>query len=143
MLLLDVNVVLHAYRPDDSARAAAVKAWLSPRLVGHERVGVSELVLSSMIRIATSGRIYTEPAPPAHAVAFADALLAAPAASVVRSGPRHWAIFGDLVSSQRLRGNDVPDAYLAALALEQGATLVTLDRGFARFDGLKTLDPLL
>jgi predicted nucleic acid-binding protein len=48
----------------------------------------------------------------------------------------------DLVTSQRLRGSDVPDAYLASVAMEQGATMVTLDRGFRRFEGLRVLDPL-
>jgi hypothetical protein len=54
----------------------------------------------------------------------------------------HWSIFRDLVASHRLRGNDVPDAYLAAIALEAGATMATLDRGFARFAGLRLADPL-
>jgi predicted nucleic acid-binding protein len=60
----------------------------------------------------------------------------------VRPGERHWGIFHDLVSQHGLRGNDIPDAYLAALALEQGATWVTTDRGFARYEGLRLLDPL-
>ncbi|MHB8275600.1 MAG: PIN domain-containing protein [Dermatophilaceae bacterium] len=60
----------------------------------------------------------------------------------VRPGERHWGIFHDLVSAHGLRGNDIPDACLAALALEQGATWVTTDRGFARYQGLRLLDPL-
>lgn len=46
------------------------------------------------------------------------------------------------MSQHGLRGNAIPDAYLAALALEQGATWVTTDRGFARYEGLRLLDPL-
>jgi uncharacterized protein len=33
------------------------------------------------------------------------------------------------------------DAHLAALTMEHGATLATTDRDFARFPGLRTIDP--
>lgn len=60
---------------------------------------------------------------------------------MIAAGPRHWELFADLVLLTRARANVVPDAYLAALAIEHGATLVTRDRAFARFPGLRTLDP--
>lgn len=142
MLFLDVNVVVRAHRPADSERSAQVREWLVPRLTGSESIGVSEFVLSAMIRIATNGRIFTEPSPPSEALAFAQALLDAPAVTPVRPGGRHWRIFSDLVSAQRLRANDVPDAYLAAIAVEHRATLVTSDQGFARFPDVHILDPL-
>lgn len=63
-------------------------------------------------------------------------------ASVVRLGARHWPIFSELVTTHRLRGNDVPDAHLAAISMEAGAHLATLDPGFRRFDGLRVKDPL-
>lgn len=141
MLFPDVNICLAAMRPDASPQAERVRLWLADRLNGHEQVGFSELVLSSMMRIATNHRVFREPSTPAQAIEFADALLSAPAATAVRPGARHWRIFGDLVTSHRLRANDVPDAYLASLAMEAGATFVTLDRGFARFVGLRRLDP--
>lgn len=142
MLLLDVNICVAAMRPDSSAQATSVREWLEPRLSGHTPVGISEFVLSAMVRITTHPRIFETPSSPAEATTFADALLAAPAAENVRSGQRHWSIFRSAVAEHRLRGNDVPDAYLASLALEHGATLVTLDRGFFRFAGLKLLNPL-
>jgi predicted nucleic acid-binding protein len=73
---------------------------------------------------------------------FCDALLAGPAATRVRAGPRHWGIFTSLVRKHNARANDVPDTYLAALALENGAAIVTRDGDFARFDGLRRLDPV-
>jgi len=142
MLLPDVNVCVHAIAPHTSADAGRVRDWLDRALVGDEAVGFSELVLSAMIRISTSPRVFVKPAAPHQAVEFADALLAAPAAVVVRPGPRHWQVFSRLVTANRLRGNDVPDAYLAGIAMEAGAHLATLDRGFRRFDGLRTVDPL-
>jgi toxin-antitoxin system PIN domain toxin len=142
VLFPDVNVCLEAMRPDASTEASRVRDWLEDALNGHEQVGLSELVMSAVVRISTHPRIFRSPSSPADAIAFTDALLAAPAAVVVRPGARHWAIFRDLVAEHRLRGNDVPDGYLAAFAMEAGATFVTRDRGFARFAGLRLADPL-
>ncbi len=142
MLIPDVNVCLASMRPDASDEAARVRDWFEEALNGHEQVGLSELVLSAVVRIGTHHRIFRSPSSPADAIAFTDALVAAPAAIVVRPGARHWSIFRDLVAAHRLRGNDVPDAYLASIAMEAGATMVTSDRGFARFAGLRIVDPL-
>ena len=142
MLFPDVNVLLQAYRSYDSPENLSLHNWLAAALSGPIPVVVSEAVLSSVVRIATHARVFKDPSPPSGALEFCDAVLAAPAARIVRPGSRHWAHFHTLVSDLRLRGNDVPDAYLAALALEQGATLVTRDRGFARFGTLRILDPL-
>lgn len=142
MIFPDVNICLAAMRPDASPTADRVRVWFEDQLNGHEQVGLSHLVLSAVVRISTHHRIFRSPSSPTEAIEFADALLAAPAATVVLPGARHWSIFRDLVTGHRLRANDVPDAYLAALAMEAGASLVTLDRGFARFDGLRRTDPL-
>jgi toxin-antitoxin system PIN domain toxin len=141
MLMLDVNVCVYAFR-GESRRHAEFKGWLEQALSGPEPVGLPEQVLSSMIRLVTNHRIYGDPSTPAEALAYCDALLDAPAAMMVRPGERHWRVFHGLVAQLGLRGNDVPDAYLAAMALEQGATWVTTDRGFLRYQGLRVLDPL-
>lgn len=142
MLFLDVNVCLYAFRPTVSERSREVAAWLDARLGGPERVLVSESVLASMIRIATHPRIFEVPASPADAVAFVDALLRAPRVVVVRPGPGVWPIFRDYVGDLRLTGNDVADAYLAATAVDAGAGMVTSDRGFTRFPGLRVIEPV-
>ncbi len=142
MLLLDVNVCLYAYRPGQSETARLVSEWLAPRLLGHERVAVSEPVLASVVRIATHPRIFRTPSTPSDVLRFAESLLAAPAVQLVRPGPDHWPLFVDLVARHRLRGNDIPDAVLAAHGLELGASLVTLDRGFSRFAPLRVVSPI-
>jgi len=142
MLLLDVNVCLYAYRPGHSETARRVHAWLTPRLVGHERVAISESVLTSVLRIATHPRIYRTPSTPSDVLRFAESLLSAPAALLVRPGPEHWPLLATLVAEHRLRGNDIPDAALAAHAFELGASLVTLDRGFSRFAPLRVVLPI-
>lgn len=142
MLFSDVSILVHSIQPDQTPEAASVRAWLDDQLIGHETPGICEFALSSMTRIVTQSRLYNIPNSPDQCMEFADALLAAPVVQVVRPGPRHWPIFRELVTTHRLRGNDVPDAYLASIAMEQGAAFVTLDRGFDRFKGLRTLNPL-
>jgi toxin-antitoxin system PIN domain toxin len=142
VLLLDVNVLLHGFRDTATDESVAVRRWLVPRLTGAELLGVSEWVLASVVRLSTNPRIFIEPASPSAALEYCSAVLAAPSVQVVRPGARHWAIFAALVHEHRLRGNDIPDAYLASLALESGATLVTVDRGFRRFETLRLVSPL-
>lgn len=141
MLLADVNVYLFARRRE-SDRHDEYRAWLEERLSGPEPFGVSEMVLSSFLRIVTNHRVYKDPTPPEAAIEFCQAVLAAPATVPVRPGPRHWGIFADLCRTVRARANVVPDAYLAAMAIEQGATWVTVDQSFARFPGLRFQRPL-
>ena len=140
MLFLDVNVLVGAQRNDESPNSQTMRRWLEDALAGHQPIGISELALSAMVRLVTHPRLFEQPSAPSEAIAFADALLAAPQVTVVRPGGRHWAIFSELITEHRLRGNDVPDAYYAAIALEQGATIVSADRGFRRF-GIRILDP--
>lgn len=141
MILCDVNVLLYAFRADCD-RHEAYRAWLLERLGGSENVGVSELVLSALVRVATHPRVFRFPSAPAEAFAFAEALRSAPGVVPVSPGPRHWSIFRDLCERSGARGNLVPDAYLAALAIESSAEWITTDRDYARFPGLVWAHPL-
>jgi toxin-antitoxin system PIN domain toxin len=141
MLIPDVNILLTAHRRDSPDHQPA-HAWLTAALGGAEVFGVFPLVLSAVVRIATNPRVYTPASTPDEALSFCADVLRPRTARVVSPSGRHWEIFADLVRSMRARANDVPDAYLAALAIEQGATFVTRDRGFHRFATLRVLDPL-
>jgi toxin-antitoxin system PIN domain toxin len=94
------------------------------------------------VRVATHPRIFDPPASTAAALAFADALRSQPNAVLVAPGSRHWEIFGRLCRSAGAKGNLVPDAYLAALAIESGSEWITTDRDFSRFPGLRWRHPL-
>jgi toxin-antitoxin system PIN domain toxin len=141
MLLADVNVYVYAHRRE-SERHEEFRSWLEQRLTGMEPFGVSELVLSAFMRIVTNHRVYRDPSHPDAALGFCTTVLGAPAAVAIRPGERHWPIFAELCRATSARGNAVPDAYLAALTIEHGATWVTLDQGFARFPGLRMERPL-
>lgn len=141
MILCDVNILVFAHREDavDHERYAA---WLDATLDSEQAYGVSEMVLSSFVRIVTNPRIAKTPATIDEALEFADELRQQPNALLLSPGPRNWGIFERLCRDAGATGNLVPDAYLAALAIEHGAELITTDRDFARFPGLRWRHPL-
>lgn len=140
MLCPDVNIFLYAMRRD-SVRHSEYADWLRDSLTGHEPVGISELVLSAVVRLSTSHRIYREPNTTEEALDFCRAIRGAPAAIPLRPGARHWEIFERLCREATATANLVPDAYRAALAVENDATWVTNDRGYARFSLLQWRTP--
>lgn len=141
MLLIDVNVLVYAHR-QDAPRHRAYKAWLEKTLNGDEPVGVVDLVLSGFLRVVTHSRVFRSPTPVGEALAFAEAVRTSPATVAVNPGDRHWRIFTDLCRTAGVKGNLVPDAFLAALALEAGGEWITTDRGYGRFPGLRWRPPL-
>lgn len=132
----DVNVLVYAYR-EDSTKHALHRRWLDALVNGDQAFGLAGLVVSGFLRVVTHPRIFDPPAPVARALAFASTLVEAPQRVVIEAGARHWGIFARLCRQSDARGNLVPDAYLAALAIESGCELVTDDRDFARFEGLR------
>ncbi len=141
MLLTDVNVLIYAHRRDATDHVAC-KAWLDNMLAGDAAFGVSELVLSGFVRVATHPRVFKQPTPLDVALDFADTLRSHENAVAVAPGERHWSIFTRLCRDAGAKGNLIPDAYLAALAIESGSEWITTDRDFSRFTGLRWKHPL-
>ena len=140
MTLPDVNVLLYAHREDTSEHAICHQ-WLLATMKSDAPFGLSDSVLSSVVRIATHPKIFKQPSHLDVVLAFTGGLLAQPNAVTVRPGPRHWDIFTRLCRESGARGNIVADAYLAALAIESGCEWITTDGDFARFAGLKWRRP--
>ena len=141
MLLCDVNVLVYAHRTD-APEHKRYAAFVNEMLTSSSTFGLSNLVLSGFLRVVTHPRVFKKPSPLSAALTFVETLQAAPNAAPVIPGPRHWLIFRELVAKQRLRGNEIPDAYLAAIAIEAGAEWASSDRGFARFEELRWRHPL-
>ena len=141
MLCPDVNILLYAFRRDSTDHRRYAQ-WLQEAMTGAEPVGISELVLSGVMRLATNHRVYLQPSSTAEVLEFCGALRSAPAAVPLRPGGKHWEIFSRLCRAVSATANDVPDAYHAALAVESGATWITNDRGYARFPDLQWRRPL-
>ena len=142
MLCLDVNVLVDAFRPD-AASHEPVRAWLDAARSGPEPIALLPEVAAAFVRVCTNCRIWRVPSPSADALGFVSALAASPAVAWHRPGPRHWGLFVSLVGDLNLSGDDVPDAYLAAAAIDLGTTFVTSDRGFTRFRALPMRLPAL
>ena len=134
MIILDVNVLVHAHRRD-SPDHDRVLAWLADRSP-YDDVRVPAGVVAGFLRVVTHPRVHVEPSSPADAVAFVTWLLAQPGITGLEPGPEHWPLLARFITDLGLRGNDIPDAALAALAVANGARLASLDRGFSRFPGL-------
>jgi toxin-antitoxin system PIN domain toxin len=141
MLLPDVNVLVYAHR-SDTRQHCRYRDWLTEVVNGLEAFGVSDLVLSGFLRVVTHPRVFAVPTPLDRALHFAETLRSRPNAVRVEPGERHWEIFIELCRETEVRGNLVPDAWLAALAIESGSEWITTDRDFARFRGLRWRHPL-
>jgi len=141
VLLLDVNVWVYAHR-EDAPRHAEHKTFVETLLGGIEPFGLSTQVMSGFLRVVTHPRIFDPPTPLSIALQFAESIIGHPHALPVSPGERHWEIFVDLCRKVDARGNLVPDAYFAALAIESGNVWVTTDRDYSRFPGLDWKHPL-
>lgn len=141
MILCDVNVLVYAHR-QDAPDHPAYRDWLEELINGAGAYAVADLVLSGFLRVVTHPKVFHKPTPLKEALAFAEQVRGAPNAVLIGPGARQWSIFTELCSAGGAKGNLVPDAYLAALAIESGSEWVTTDRGFARFPGLRWRHPL-
>jgi toxin-antitoxin system PIN domain toxin len=142
MILLDVNVLVHAHREDTEGHSE-YRSWLEKHLDDNlHGCAVSELVLCGCLRILTHPKIFDPPTPLKKAVTYIQELRDHPNMTIISPGAGHWRIFCDLCIRFSARGNLVSDAYHAALAIESGCEWVTTDRGFARFEGLRWRHPL-
>ena len=141
MILVDANLLLYAYHPRAEQHDKS-RAWLEAALSGSELVRFAWLTLWAFLRIATDPREFERPLSVSEAGAAVSAWFAEPVAGVLKPGELHWNILSRLMRDGQTAGPLVMDAVLAAIAIEHGATLCTTDRDFARFAGLKWMNPL-
>jgi hypothetical protein len=140
LFLPDANVLIQALRKD-CAEHAPCRRWLTTTAGSGDAIGLCELVESAVLRISTLPKLQVVPM--VETLGFwKDDLWLYPGTRRLAAGTRHTGIFSDFISALKLCGNDVNDAWLAALAIEHRATLVSTDRGFARFPGLNWLNPM-
>lgn len=142
MILPDVNVLVIAHRADQDSHQVA-REWLENEVNSDRPFALADIAVAGFLRVVTNPRIYRRPSSLDSALAFVDGLVEQPTCVPVAAGRRHWQILRALLRDADARANLVPDAHLAAVAIEHGATVATRDRGFARFAGLRWLDPLV
>jgi len=141
MILLDANLLLHAYNRR-SAQHEASRAWLERTLSGSHLVRFAWVTLWAFLRISTNPRVFERPLSFSEARDIVSSWLAQPVSGILEPGERHWDILQSVAVEGQATGPLVMDAALAALAIEHGATLHSTDRDFARFPGLSWTNPL-
>lgn len=141
MILVDVNLLLHAVNRDSPQHAAA-KVWLENVMSGSEGIGLPWVVLLAFLRLTTSARIFERPLSVEQAAAYIDRWLRQPVVATPVPGPRHWPILRNLLEQAGTGGNLTTDAHIATLALEHGYSVYSSDYDFKRFAGLKHVNPL-
>ncbi len=141
MDLLDVNVLVNAYRRD-APRHREFFQYVESLLAGPEPFAVPAVVFSGFFRVVSHPRIFNPPSKFSDALVFAEQLRGQPHCLAVTPGERHWAIFIDLCKQGAAAGSLISDAFLAAMAIEIGAELITDDRGFGRWPRLHWRRPI-
>lgn len=140
-MLLDANLLLYAVDQSSQQHRGAA-AWLTEILNGRRRVGLPWQTIAAFLRIATHPRVTSRPLSSAAAWGHVERWLAADPTWVPPATERTAAVYAELLDRVSVTGNLVPDAMLAALAIEHGLTVMTADTDFARFPDLRWANPL-
>ncbi|MCF6335041.1 MAG: type II toxin-antitoxin system VapC family toxin [Spirochaetales bacterium] len=141
MYLFDVNILLYAHR-EDSPNHSKIIGFIEKSVQGNKSFGFSSLVLSGFLRVVTHPKVFNPPSEIETALSFIESIINFTNSVEITPGSRHWKIFTDLCRKSGAKGNLIPDAYFAAIAMEYGCIWVTTDRDFSRFAGLEWINPL-
>jgi uncharacterized protein len=141
VILVDANILVYAH-VDSFAQHGAAREWLDRQLNGSAPVGLPWASLLAFLRLVTNSRLFEHPEPIANAWNQVQGWLACETVWVPAPTERHSQVLGDLLKLPGVHGNLVPDADLAALAIEHGLTLCSADGDFARFRALRWLNPI-
>ena len=141
MIVLDANILLYAYDVDAPLYQSASQ-FLEKIFSATEPIGIPLQSILAFLRISTQRGVLRAPYSVEEAVSFVDEWLALPQVRLLTPGDRHWSVLRRLVLEGHAAGRLVTDAEIAARTIEYGGELHTNDRGFARFLGLRWINPL-
>lgn len=141
MILVDANLLVYAHVSSLSQHERA-RAWLDERLAGTAPVGLPWESLLAFVRLVSNPRVFERPLTVAEGWAQVEGWLSCPNAWIPEPTERHAGFLGGLLKAPGLRANHVPDAHLAALALEHGLAVCSTDGDFARFTGVRWENPI-
>lgn len=140
-MLIDANLLIAAVNTQDPRHEAALH-WLTDVLNGSRRVGLPWPSLAAFLRVATNHRAFRSPLTPERAWDIVSSWLDADVAWIPAPTTRHAEVLGALITTHRISGNLIPDAHLAALAIEHGLAIHSNDSDFGRFPEVTWIDPL-
>ncbi|MFW0791541.1 TA system VapC family ribonuclease toxin [Gordonia sp. CPCC 205333] len=133
MIIVDANILIYAVN-NDAPQQDRCRSWLAGELASGRPVGLPWTCLLAFVRVTTHRRLFATPLDSAQAMGIVGSWLDLPNVTAPEPGGRHFRILRELLEGAGTAGNLTNDAYLAALALEFGGKIATLDRDFARFD---------
>lgn len=139
-VLVDANLLLWAHHRQFEQHEPA-RQWWSDTMATCAVVGIPWPTIVAFVRISTHPGALERPVPARDALAVVREWLERPNVTTPVPTEAHVGLFDDLVRSGKATGNHIPDAHLAALALEWGLALVSADRDFARYPGVRWHDP--
>jgi uncharacterized protein len=142
MIVIDVNLLLYAHSVPSPIQEKA-QIWLESTLSSDEPVGLPWQVISAFIRIVTNPKLPGLRRSREEATGIVDEWLQQPNVRVLTQGDGHWRLFRRMVMEGQAAGDLVSDAQIAALTIEYGGVLYSADRDFARFPGLRWVNPLI
>jgi toxin-antitoxin system PIN domain toxin len=141
VIIVDANLLIYAVNRDAPQHEAA-KAWLEQVISGRETVALPWNVLLAFLRLTTRPGLFRRPLSVATALDLIGSWLERESVTLIHPGPRHYQVLRDLLLDRGTGGNLTSDAHLAALAIEHGAQLYSLDGDFSRFPRLDWRNPL-
>ena len=141
MILVDANLLVYAHVASFPLHERA-RTWLDDRINAAAPVGLPWPSLLAFVRIVSNPRVFDRPVAVSAAWRQVESWLATRSVWVPLPTERHQQVLAPLMTNAEGRANLVPDAHLAALAMEHGLVLCSTDGDFARFDGLEWQNPL-
>lgn len=141
MILVDANLLVYAH-VSSMAQHRKARDWLDTQLNGSTAVGLPWPSLLAFLRLVTNPRIFACAESIADAWHQVEQWLSCPPVWIPQPMERHASVLGEFLVTGGAHANLVPDAHLAALAIEHGLTLCSADGDFARFPRLRWQNPL-
>lgn len=141
-MLIDANLLIYAHDTASPFHASA-GSWLEDQLNGPKRIGIPWPSVLAFVRLTTNPRVADRPFTPSQAWGHVESWFRSPVAWIPAPTDHHRQLLGRLIVDLQLSANLVPDAHLAALAMEHGLEILSADGDFARFPDLRWRNPLL
>jgi len=141
VIVIDANLLIYSYDVN-SAEHQESRSWLEAVLSGTESVGVPWQCICAFIRVVTNRGLAGMRVPLKDAISVVEDWLQSSNVRILLPGEQHWSVFRRMVIEGQASGVLVSDAEIAALTIECGGVLHTADRDFARFPGLRWVNPL-
>jgi toxin-antitoxin system PIN domain toxin len=141
MIVLDANILIYSYDKGSSQHAKA-RVWVEKIFSGLESVGLPWQTVSAFLRVMTNPRLPGSRLGLQHAAQIVDEWLEQPNVRVLTAGDEHWSVLRRMIVEGQASGPLISDAQVAAVTIEYGGVLYTADRDFARFPGLRWMNPL-